>query len=91
LGAYGRAPTIGAIPKSLYTPAYQRLLALLREARRETGLSQRALAKRLGQHPSWVAKVEIGERRLDVVEFLRVCRALKRDPAAILKRVSSAL
>jgi len=86
-----RAAYVGAIPKSLYSPAHGRLLAALKEARHEAGLSQRALAKALGQQPSWVAKVEIGERRLDVVEFLRVCRALKRDPAAILKRVSGAL
>jgi len=49
-------------------------------------LTQADLAKRLGVVPSWVAKVEIGERRLDVVEFTAIARALKMDPLMIYER-----
>jgi hypothetical protein len=38
--------------------------------------------------PSWVAKVEMRERRLDVVEFVRIARALKADPVKLLAEVA---
>jgi len=38
---------------------------------------------------SWIAKVEIGERRLDLVEFIRVRKALGCDPAPLMRKVSS--
>ena len=50
------------IGKSVFTPAYGHLLKTLRAARDRAGLSQRALAARLGEHHSWVAKVELGYR-----------------------------
>ena len=55
------------------------MLKILRSAREEAGLSQRALAKKLGVHHSWVAKVELGERRLDVIEFIGLARALGKE------------
>ena len=39
-------------------------------ARKAAGLTQHALARRLGRPQSFVAKYEGGERRLDVVEFV---------------------
>jgi len=58
------------------TPNKNRLLALLREKRREAGLRQADLAKRLGQPQSFVSKYESGERRLDILELHRICHAL---------------
>ena len=40
----------------------------------------REVAVMLGVPHSWVGKVETGERRLDVAELVRLCRALKIDP-----------
>lgn len=55
--------------KSTHTPEYRAILAELVKARESAGISQRALATRLQVHPSWVAKVETGERRIDLLEF----------------------
>ena len=74
--------------KSVFTPAYRRLLKLLVDARHKAGLTQRDLAARLGVPPSWVAKTELGERRLDVVEFIRLVRALGKDPGRMLAAVA---
>jgi len=55
----------------------QDFLRRLRQARREAGLTQVEVAKRLGRSQSLVTKAETGERRLDVVElraFVRVYR-----------------
>lgn len=54
---------------TLHTQANKDLIRTLVEARKTAGLSQAQLAKRLGKPPSYVAKVELCERRLDVIEF----------------------
>jgi transcriptional regulator with XRE-family HTH domain len=52
------------------------LLALLRELRREAGLTQADLARRLGRPQSLVSDIESGQRRVDVVELRTICREL---------------
>lgn len=53
--------------------------------RKALGLSQRALAKNLGVVYSFVAKVETGDRRLELVSFIRYCRGLDLCPYQTLK------
>jgi transcriptional regulator with XRE-family HTH domain len=53
-------------------------------ARKAAGLTQHALALRLKRPQSFVAKYEGGERRLDVVEFITIARALDADPLKLL-------
>lgn len=50
--------------------------------RHKAGLTQRELAKRLNREPSFVWRIEKGERRLDLLEFYWVCRSLDVDPAS---------
>jgi len=66
--------------------AYKRLRELLFTARREAGLTQVELSLRLKRPQSFVSKFERGERRLDVVEFGEVARALGIDPVRILSK-----
>lgn len=54
--------------KSIYTRQYEVLLALLREAREKSGLTQTDLAQHLAMSQSDVSKCEIGTRRLDIIE-----------------------
>ena len=51
-------------------------LALLKKAREAAGLTQVQLAEKLGQSQSFVSKVEVGERRLDVIQLRTICVAL---------------
>jgi transcriptional regulator with XRE-family HTH domain len=53
-------------------------------ARKAAGLTQHALALRLKKPQSFVAKYEGGERRVDVVEFIAVARALDMDPLKLM-------
>lgn len=76
--------------KSIRTQPYVRLLELLVERRNAAGLTQSQVADRLGRPQSFVSKFERGERRLDVIEFLEVCRQLETDPFEILRNVDSA-
>jgi len=65
-----------ATMKSIYSPAYRSLLSWLRVCRMAQHLSMRDLGKRMGMPHSWISKVETGERRLDVEEYIRLCLAL---------------
>ena len=47
--------------------------------RGNAGLSQAQLAARLGKPASFVGKYELGERRLDVIEFMVILRELDVD------------
>jgi transcriptional regulator with XRE-family HTH domain len=68
------------------TDAYKKLRDLLVEARKSAGLTQADLASRLQRPQSFVSKYERGERRLDVVEFGEVAKALSVDPAKLLDK-----
>lgn len=70
---------------TLYTDEYRTLIRALIKARSERGLSQAAVATRLGRLPSFVAKVELFERRLDVVEFLIWASVFADDPVEFLR------
>ena len=61
---------------TLHTEAYRDVVRFLIELRARERLSQADLAKQLGKPPSFVGKYETCERRLDVIEFLLVLRAL---------------
>jgi len=66
--------------KTLKSADYQRLVDLLVAARHRAGLSQHQVAKALSRPQSFIAKYEGGERRIDVVEFVTIARALGADP-----------
>lgn len=73
--------------KSLRSPRQERLRTLLIEARQTAELTQADVAQRLGKPQSFIAKYEGGERRLDVVEFLDLAKAIGFDAAKMLRRV----
>lgn len=77
-----------ATSKSLRSTAHRALCALLVKAREDAGLTQIDVAKRLGKPQSFVSKYEGGERRLDVVEFLKVAKALDADPPALVRALA---
>lgn len=53
-----------------------RVVALLREARENAGLSQADLAAKLGRGESSVSKLERGAQGIEVVELVDDCRAV---------------
>jgi hypothetical protein len=71
--------------KSLKSAEYERLVAILVAVRHASGVRQQALAKKLGRPQSFVAKYEGGERRIDVIEFVEIARALGADPIKLFR------
>ena len=72
------------MPKTLRSPQQTLLQKLLIEARISRNLTQDEVADRLGRPQSFVSKYETGERRLDVIEYCDVVRALGADPVELL-------
>src|ERR1700682_482157 len=72
------------IGKSVHSPDQAAFCELMVRARKAAGLTQQALALRLKKPQSFVAKYEGGERRLDVVEFIVIARALGADPLRLM-------
>jgi hypothetical protein len=75
--------------KSLHTPAYDAILVLLRKMREDAELTQEEVAKRLSRTRTYVTKCELGERRIDLLEWIEFCRACRFDPAVFLARLKS--
>ncbi|MEI6808769.1 MAG: helix-turn-helix transcriptional regulator [bacterium] len=73
--------------KTIYADEYRLLLEWLRDQRKLKGHTMRDLAKRLKVHHSWIGRIEQGERRLDIVEFARLCNAIGCDAGDGLKFV----
>ncbi|MFN0192906.1 MAG: helix-turn-helix domain-containing protein [Aestuariivirga sp.] len=53
-------------------------------------MTHASLAEQLGEHQSFVARFESGQRRIDVVEFLRLAELLEFDPGSAIKAVRRA-
>ena len=47
--------------------------------------------RRLARPQSYLSKIEHGERRLDVGEYIALCRAMGADPVEIMAKVVAAL
>ena len=61
-----------------------KLQRVLTETRKKRALTQIDVAKRLKKPQSFVSKYETGERRLNVGDFVLVCKALEIAPEKIL-------
>ncbi|CAI2477806.1 Predicted transcriptional regulator [Serratia liquefaciens] len=72
---------------SVYSTEYQLVIKTLRDSRIEKGITQAKLAEALGRPQSFIAKVENGERKLDVVEFAVIARLLGVDAGAVIERI----
>lgn len=57
----------------------------VRERRNELGLSQMALAERVGLHFTFISEVERGTRNLSLTSLLRLAQGLSVDPSELVK------
>lgn len=75
--------------KTLGSERHKALIRLLIEAREKAGLTQTELAEKIGEYQSFVARLESGQRRVDVVEFLELAEVLGLDVNSAIKVVQS--
>jgi transcriptional regulator with XRE-family HTH domain len=67
---------------------YRAVGACLAVARRQANINQQELAATLGKPQSFVSEYERGQRRVDVVEFLVIARALGADPLDLFAEIA---
>jgi len=75
--------------KDIYNTRYELLLLWLKNARLERELSIRDVATLIDEPHQIVSKIEKGQRRLNVYEYVQYCRALAIDPVDGLKILDS--
>ncbi|HKP78860.1 MAG TPA: helix-turn-helix domain-containing protein [Phenylobacterium sp.] len=78
-------------PNPVFGPDYAIVRQALVGARVSAGLSQRELARRLQVSCSHIARIEGGQRRLDVVQFHDIAVVLNVDPAQLLGEIARQL
>jgi transcriptional regulator with XRE-family HTH domain len=76
--------------RTLRSPRHEALRRWLVENRKARGLSQAQLAKLIGRYQSFVADLERGQRRLDVVEFLELADAIGFDASKAIRLIAKA-
>ena len=73
--------------KSVFTDQYQTFLSMLVKERKKANLTQVQLASTLKKPQSFISKYEKGERRLDVIEFLDIARAIGCDETLFISKL----
>lgn len=82
---------------TIHTLAHKALIALLIAKRKSAGLRQEDVAARVrAQKPQWrtritqqwIADIEGGGRRIDVIEFIALARAIGFDPGKAVSKVA---
>lgn len=79
------------MPNPVHRPQYAIFREMLIRTRLSSGLSQVKVAERLGKPQSYVSKVERGERRLDMTEFVEFADALGIDITTFIAKYRSRL
>lgn len=74
--------------KSIWEESYNLLRRELRKIRKDAGLTQFQLAQKLEKNQSYVSKYEIGDRNLDFIEVIYVCKACNEQPDDFMLRIS---
>lgn len=70
--------------RSIRTDKYNKIINILIQQRLKNNLTQTQVANELDRPQSYVAKYELCQRRLDVVEFMDVCEVLGLRPSKVM-------
>lgn len=71
------------MPKTIFSGAHEHLVEGLIRARRKAGLTQTQLAELIGKDQKFISLIERRQRRVDVVEFYVLSKAMGLDPVRL--------
>ena len=78
--------------KTIYSKQSEYLCEMLVAMREKAGVTQRQLAEKLGREHNMIGRLELGERRLDMIEFYWLCKACGANPqktaAELMRRLA---
>ncbi|KDP94907.1 hypothetical protein ER13_08590 [Brevundimonas sp. EAKA] len=74
--------------KWVSSPDYKAAIQVIVEARHAAGLTQRQVEERLGKaHHGWLAKIEVGERQMNVLDMIAIARAIGVDERGLFDQL----
>lgn len=73
--------------KTLGSARHKALVEFLVAKREAMGITQTDLANQMGEYQSFVARLESGQRRIDIIEFLELSRLLSFDPVKAIRLI----
>jgi helix-turn-helix protein len=73
--------------RTLDARRHEALRAFLVERRKKAGLRQVDLAKRLGRTQSYVSNIEIGQKRIALIELIEWAEAIGFDPEEAITEI----
>lgn len=76
-----------AMPKTIFGGAHTHLVEVLIAMRQATGLNQTDIGKRVGKSQSFISLIESGQRRVDVLEFIVLTKAMGFDPLEAFEKL----
>lgn len=75
------------MPKTIFEGDHRHLVEVLIQARKAAGLTQTDIAERIGRDQTFISLIERGQRRVDVIEFISLAKAIGNDPVELLESV----
>lgn len=75
------------MPKTIFGGDHRHLVEVLVQARKKSGLTQAQLADRVQKDQTFISIIERGQRRVDILEFVALARAMEADPARLFAEV----
>ncbi len=75
------------MPKSVFSGEHVHVVEALIAARRKAGLTQAEVARRIGKDQTFISLIERSQRRVDVLEFYALARAMGADPVELYAQV----
>lgn len=79
------------MPKTVFSGSHRFLVEALVEARKAAGLTQAQVAARVGKDQSFMSLIEGSQRRVDVLEFYALAKAMGADPVELFQAVAEML
>lgn len=77
--------------KSIFDGAHSQLIEIMLSARRRSGLTQAEVGLRVGKDQTFISLIERSQRRVDVLEFIALARAMGEDPQRLFSEVISTI
>ena len=72
---------------SMHNAASDLLAKAVVELRKKAGMNQRELAAALDREHSYIGRIETGQRRIDLIEWVQILRVLNVDPEQEISRM----
>ena len=80
----------GRVVKAIYDPRYRAMVARLRDARMNAGLTQANVARKMGRCRTWVAKIESCELECGLLDLIRFCRVYELEIREVIELMEKA-